>query len=99
MSPELKNAHKNVNINFEYSPFHSDLYSLGVTFLNMLAIPEKNAKSVQVTQLASILNNEKYLHRKSSINLIKPLVDEDINKRMGYIEIKEKLGPINVNLE
>ena len=42
---------------------------------------------------------EKYLHRKSSINLIKPLVDEDINKRMGYIEIKEKLGPINVNLE
>ena len=47
----------------------------------------------------SILNNEKYLTRNFSKKLIKSLVDEDINKRMGYIEIKEKLGIVNVNLK
>ena len=46
----------------------------------------------------SILNNEKYITRNFSKKLIKSLVDEDINKRMGYIEIKEKLGIANVNL-
>jgi len=40
MSPELKNAYQTANTGLEYSPFHSDLYSLGMTFLNMLAIPE-----------------------------------------------------------
>lgn len=47
----------------------------------------------------SILNNEKYITRNFSKKLIKSLVDEDINKRMGYIEIKEKLGIVNVNLK
>lgn len=40
MSPELKLAYQTANSEIEYSPFHSDLYSLGLTFLNMLVIAE-----------------------------------------------------------
>jgi hypothetical protein len=33
------------------------------------------------------------------MNLIKSLVEETIEKRLGYIEIKEKLGSVKVDLK
>lgn len=100
ISPELQQALRDILLGLakvaEYCPYHSDVYSLGVTFVSLmkLGLPKyrSNPGSLDRTnELGALLEDLRTLYSEELLIVIGSMLEYDASLRPSFVELEETL--------